>query len=218
MTNGDSQKKTFHTVFCSAGLRDNYYRKSELKIHLKDTLIPIEPHPTFLGITLDPKLNFKKHQESIESKFASKINLFRKIKSLKINHVKINSILFISLIRSILDYAFIILSCPTQNISADLQIIQTRIQRQIVYFPPGTRIIDIHKAFGIQLLEKRTDDLLRKFTIAKRDHDLIAAELAEFEDGIFPVTRSLNTNYDKMLIILANTSTTRGNLDTLPPQ
>ena len=65
-----------------------------------------------------------------------------------------------------------------------------------------------------ELLEKRTDDLLRKFTIAKRDHDLIAGELAEFED----VTRSLNTNYDKMLIILANTSTTRGNLDTLPPQ
>ena len=92
------------------------------------------------------------------------------------------------------------------------------ILRQIVNFPPGTRIIEIHKAFGILLLEKRTDDLLRKFTIAKRDHDLIAAELAEFEDGIFPVTRSLNTNYDKMLIILANTSTTRGNLDTLPPQ
>ena len=62
-------------------------------------------------VTLDPKLNFKKHQESIESKFASKINLFRKIKSLKINHVKINSILFISLILSIFDYAFIILSC-----------------------------------------------------------------------------------------------------------
>ena len=87
--------------------------------------------------------------KNIRKVFASKINLFRKIKSLKINHVKINSILFISLILSIFDYAFIILSCPTQNISADLQIIQTRILRQIVYFPPGTKIIDIHKAFGI---------------------------------------------------------------------
>ena len=35
------------------------------------------------------------------------------------------------------------------------------------------------------ILERNTEWLLIDFTIAKRDHDIIAAELAEFEDGIF---------------------------------
>ncbi len=35
------------------------------------------------------------------------------------------------------------------------------------------------------ILERNTEILLIDFTIAKRNHDIIAAELAEFEDGIF---------------------------------
>ena len=65
-----NKKKTFLTVFCSAGVITNYYRKYHLNVHLKETIIPLEPYPTFLGITLDPKLSFKKHLESIELKIA----------------------------------------------------------------------------------------------------------------------------------------------------
>ncbi len=171
---------------------------------MKDTLLPLEPHPVFLGITLDPKLNFKKHLESIENKIASRINLFRKVKSLKINQTKINSILFKSLIRSIFDYAFIILSCPTQRIMGNLQRIQNRILRIIKYFPPRTRIADIHAHFRIMTLSERSDQLLKKFTLAKQDHDLISSELEEFEDEIFPKNRRLDTTFDKMLRINAS--------------
>ena len=194
-----NKKKTFLTVFCSAGVRTNYYRKYYINLRLKETIIPLEPYPTFLGITLDPKLSFKKHLESIELKIASKVNLFKKIKSLRINHININIILFKSLIRSILDYAFIALSCPTQRIMSDLQKIQNRMLRSIRYFPPLTRIIDIHAYFQNKLLENRTSDLLKKFTIAKLTHDLISKELAFFEDYIQPTNRKLVTTYDLML-------------------
>ena len=76
------KKKKFYTVFCIAGLRVNYLRTYNRNIKLGDTRIPLKPHPTFLGITFDPKLNFMKHLENIELKLSKKVKLFRKIKSL----------------------------------------------------------------------------------------------------------------------------------------
>ena len=73
-----NKKKTFFTVFCPAGLRKNYFRTYNLNLRIKDTLIPLDPHPTFLGITLDPKLDFKKHLEATVKKIAMKVNLFKK--------------------------------------------------------------------------------------------------------------------------------------------
>ena len=143
--------------------------------------INCDRHPTFLGITLDPKLNFQKHLEIMEKKISSKVNLFKKIKSLKINHIKINSILFKSLIRPIFDYAFIGLSSQTQKIMHAAQRIQNRFLRAIKHFPPSTRLVDIHAHFKIKSIQSRSAEFLRKFTIAKRGHDLISAELEEFE-------------------------------------
>ena len=128
-----------------------------------------------------------------------KVNLFRKIKSMKINHIKINTILFKSLIISITDYAFIPLSCPTQKIMNKLQIIQTRILRQIKYFPLKTRTSAIHNYFNVKTVESRTNDLLLKFTKSKINHDLISQELQIFKNEIHPSKRKLWTIFDTML-------------------
>ena len=194
-----NKKKTLYTVFCPAGLRKNYYRTYNLNLRLGDTRLPLEPHPTFLGIKLDPKLDFKNHLELIETKIARKVNLFKRIKELNINQIKINSILFKSLIRSLFDYAFIPLASPTQKISGKLQILQNRILKQIKYFPPRTRTIEIHAFFKIPLIENRTEELLKKFAIAKRHHDLIASELNQFKTEILPRQRKLTTVFDKIL-------------------
>ena len=194
-----NKKKTFFTVFCPAGLRKNYNKTYNLNLRIKETLIPLDPHPTFLGITLDPKLDFKKHMEIMTKKIANKVNLFRKIKSMKINHLKINSILFKSLIRPVFDYAFIAICSPTQRISSNMQIIQNRILRAIKYFPPRTRISDIHSFFKVKSIKCRSAELLKKFTIAKRDHDLISAELDEFQTETLPRDRKYETVFDKML-------------------
>ena len=74
-----NQKKTFVTIFTNAGLKSNYFRTYDIKIRLGDTIIPLEPHPTFLGITLDPKLNLKKHLSSIVKKLTAKVNIFKKL-------------------------------------------------------------------------------------------------------------------------------------------
>ena len=167
-------------------------------------MIPIDPHPIFLGITLDPKLNFKKHLETLLNKISKKVNLFKKIKSLKINHIKINSILYKTLIRPIFDYAFIPISSPTQRIEADLQVIQNRFLRAIKYFPPRSRISDIHSFFKIKSIKNRSAELLKKFTIAKRDHDLISEDLEEFENEIASRDRKFVTVFDKMLNLNSN--------------
>ena len=199
-----NKKKTFFTVFCPAGLRKNYHKTYNLNLRIKNTLIPIDPHPIFLGITLDPKLNFKKHLETLVNKISKKVNLFKKIKSLKINHIKINSILYKTLIRPIFDYAFIPISSPTQRIEADLQVIQNRFLRAIKYFPPRSRISDIHSFFKIKSIKNRSAELLKKFTIAKRDHDLISEDLEEFENEIASRDRKFVTVFDKMLKLNSN--------------
>ena len=73
------QKENVYTVFCTAGLQANYYQTYNLNLSLGGTRPPLDPHPTFLGITLDSKLTFKKHLERIEIKMAKKIYVFEKI-------------------------------------------------------------------------------------------------------------------------------------------
>jgi len=90
----------------------------------------------YVWVTLDPKLTFLKH---LETKMAKKAYLFKRIKGMKINSIRINSILFKSLIRSLSDYAFIPLSSSTQKIMNKLQTLQTRTLRQIKYFQLKTK-------------------------------------------------------------------------------
>ena len=170
-----------------------------MNIKLGDIRLPLDPHPTFLGITLDPKLKFDSHLKTIVSKLAKRINLFKKIKGLKINDIKINSILFKSTVRSVFDYDFIPLSCPTQRISSQLQIIQNRILKQIKYFPPGTSIKEIHKFFNLQHLETKTSYLLKKFHSAKTNYDLISPELEKFKEETNPLRRKLTTVFNKLI-------------------
>ncbi|RNA44358.1 RNA-directed DNA polymerase from mobile element jockey-like [Brachionus plicatilis] len=109
-----NEKKTCYTTFTKAGLRKNYEKRYGMKIKIGNIHIPLDPNPTFLGIKLDPKINYKEHLKIINSKQISKINLIRKIKSFKWrSSFKINRILYMSLIRSLFDYCFIILQSGT---------------------------------------------------------------------------------------------------------
>ena len=120
---------------------------------------------------------------------------------MKINHIKINSILYKTLIRPIFDYVFISISSPNQRIEADVQVIQNCFLRAIKYFPPRSHINDIHSCFKIKSIKSknRFAELLRKFTIAKRDHGLISEDLKEFENEIATRDQKFATVFDKML-------------------
>lgn len=120
---------------------------------------------------------------------------------MKINSIKINCILFKSLIRSLSDYAFILLSSPTQRIMKKLQTMQTRALKQIKHFPLKTKTTTILRYFRLDSLETRTAKLLAKFTKARLHHDLIARELATFKEIVHPTERKLQTTFDKMLLL-----------------
>jgi hypothetical protein len=56
-----NKSNTNYTTFTSAGHRSNHARTYGLNLRIESKQIPLEPFPTFLGITLDPKLCFKQH-------------------------------------------------------------------------------------------------------------------------------------------------------------
>jgi len=88
---------------------------------------------------------------------------------MKINSVRINSILFKSLIRS--------LSSSTQRIIKKLQSMQTRTLRRIKHFPLKTRSSVILDYFNLGTLETRTAKLVAEFAKTKLSHGLSASAL-----------------------------------------
>ena len=114
-------------------------------------------------------------------KATPKINILRKIKGFKWkSSLKINKMLYKSLIRSLFDYCFIILQTGTQKILKDLQIFQNKIFRIIKFFPIKTTIETIHKTLNMEKIDDRANALFLKFLKSKRNIDLIAKEINEY--------------------------------------
>ena len=176
-----NKEKTCYTTFTSAGLRQNYTKKYSFNLKIADQNIQLEPNPTFLGVTLDQKINFKDHLKEVEKKIIPKINLIKRIKNFKwSNSSSINSILYKSLIRSLFDYCFVILNSGTEKIKVQLQKIQNKILRIIKSFPLKTSTKTIHKHFKLNLIEDRANSLFIKFISKKLELTKIANEIVEF--------------------------------------
>ncbi|CAF1073509.1 unnamed protein product, partial [Brachionus calyciflorus] len=177
--------KTVYTVFTTAGYRENYEKNYQLTLKITKNVIPIDPSPRYLGHILDPKLNFKNHFKSISEKIINKINLIRKIKSLKIkNKTSISMLIYKSFIRPQLDYMFIAINNSTQRILQDCQKLQNRILRTIKYFPIRTKITDIHNSLNIEMLEKRYSKLFKKFVLSRLTHEQIQEDIQKYNQTI----------------------------------
>ncbi|RMZ94937.1 hypothetical protein BpHYR1_030834, partial [Brachionus plicatilis] len=68
--------KTSYCVFTTAGYRVGHETKYKLKLSLEGSQIPMDPFPTLLGITLDPKLNFKKLFENLTQKITTRLLIY----------------------------------------------------------------------------------------------------------------------------------------------
>lgn len=75
-----NKDKTCYITYTTAGLRQNYSSKYKISIKIDQNEIPQEPNPTFQGITLDSKINFKLNIIEIEKKITTK-KKFIKLKS-----------------------------------------------------------------------------------------------------------------------------------------
>ncbi|CAF0704716.1 unnamed protein product [Brachionus calyciflorus] len=176
-----NNQKTCYTTFTTAGLRKNYRKKYGFKFYIDKNIIPLEPNPTFLGITLDPKINFKEHLVSIEKKIIPKKNLIKKLKKFKwSDSLSTNIKLYKSLIRSLFDYCFVILNSGTGKIKGSLQKIQNKILKIIKFFPMRTSIKTIHQKLKLDLIEDRANLLFMKFIASKQNQEIIANEILVF--------------------------------------
>lgn len=189
--------KTIYTVFTTAGQRINYHNTYHLNLVIDNTPIPIDPSPTFLGHTLDPKLSFKNHLVEMSSKILSKINIIKKIKCLKLNNkTNLCKTIFTSLIRSHFDYLFIAIETSSQKIASDLQKIQNRILKAIRFFPLRTSINSIHSNLKIDLLKSRNEKLFDKYVAKRLTHKQITQDLNE-DNNVTEPSLKYTTLFDK---------------------
>ena len=195
-----NKSKTTYTVFCTAGRRANYERTYKLNLHINGVPIPMEPFPVFLGIKLDPKLSYKSHLEHITNKIVDRIRMIRKIKSMKLkNQTEICLTVFKSLIRSILDYAFIPSISPTQQIIKQLQSLQNRALRSIKFFPLKTSTLHIHNFFKIDLISSRTTKIAKKYANSRLAHPQLRADYILFAaTRTAPESSKYKTIFDKL--------------------
>ena len=116
-----NKNKTCYITF-SNGHKRKYQSKYSLNLKIESENIPLDPNPTLLGITLDPKLSFKDHLNQIKTKINTKINLIKRIKSFKWNtSIKTSISLYKSFIRSIFDYCLAIVQTSTEKIKNEIQ-------------------------------------------------------------------------------------------------
>ena len=85
---------------------DPYQSRIQTSLHILNTPLKFNPHPTFLGVTFDRTLSFKYHVLSLRKKFHSRFRAFRSIASASWGPSKESlCTLYKAFIRSILTYA-----------------------------------------------------------------------------------------------------------------
>ena len=57
----------------------NHLAQYELKTHLSGDLLPFEPSPRYLGVTLDCSLTFRHHLERLKNKLSSRVSLIKRL-------------------------------------------------------------------------------------------------------------------------------------------
>ena len=177
--------KTVHTTFTSAGLRGNYRTKYQLNVKIGDEKIPLDPHPCFLGIKLDPKLDFKEHLSMLKNKIAIKMKLIKRVKSLKItNAVRLCLTIYKSCIRSLIDYCFVISHVGNGTLIKELQKVQNASLRCIKFFPFKTSIVKMHSDLKIGRIEPRLHNLLVKYVDRQDNSSLIRIEWNYYKESL----------------------------------
>jgi hypothetical protein len=105
----------------------------EFTLMLNGKKIEYEQNPKFLGVTFDPRLNFLKHIQNIESKCLERLGV---LKALAFGSFRLPTNVLIavykSLIRSLMEYSSFIINIIQKNLIKKLQVIQNKCLRIIL--------------------------------------------------------------------------------------
>ena len=94
--------KTVYTIFTLSPV----HIKTTLHLKVQNTTIQRDNNPSYLGIRLDPKLNFKTHFDDIATKVAKRLNLLKRLASSNwgTNKTTLRQ-LYTGYVRAVLDYS-----------------------------------------------------------------------------------------------------------------
>ena len=107
----------------------------------------------YLGMILDPLLNFKEHVSYMRSKIVPRLKMMDKLKHVLSRNVKLT--LYKTLISPMFDYGDIIYAGLNQLESQSLQKLQNSGLRRILNCDPRTHIKDMHATLKLDELEVR---------------------------------------------------------------
>ena len=114
----------------------------------------------FLGITFDLSLSFKDHIEDIRKKCNYRLNIIKLLanKFYKLTKETLTT-LFISLVRSIIDYSTLIIPCISRTLGKLIQATQNTAFRIIHRLKFDTHTYEVVRISGIPRIEARANDL-----------------------------------------------------------
>lgn len=136
----------------------------EIELKIFDEKIRMEKNPTYLGITLDPKLSFEKHIKDIRERCTRKLNILKVLNNKKFElplRVKIQ--VYATLVRSVIEYGAPLWNgLSPQNIKS-LESIQYHALRIILKLPIGSTKTQIYETINIPRLSDRFELLHSKY-------------------------------------------------------
>ena len=176
--------KCSYTIFVGNGRRGT---QTELVPTLYGEKLPYEEFPKLLGIFFDPKCCFAKQLEEIKKKVISRLNILKIIshRSWYLDKATLTQI-YISLVRSVLDYSFFTKSSLSKANLKTLCAVQNNAIRLIHKLPRDAHTKDLLQVSGLPSLEIRFSELGQKY-------------INSCIDNANPLMKNLFIEYDTLL-------------------
>ena len=145
-----------------------------MNLVLYDVVLEKDENPTFLGVTFDSQLTFKKHGENILKKMNKRLNLIKLVayKKWKISKLSLRTT-YISLVSSIFEYTAGIIKSFNSKVVEKLQVVQNNAIRVIL----GKSKLDkirtevLHEKIRLSSVEERCKILRKKYLMRTCDFE-----------------------------------------------
>ena len=180
---------TMHAKKCNQMIFNNNSNKNINKNHsfkLYNETIPACETLKFLGITFDLGLTFKEHVIDIKKKCINRLNIIKILsnRKWKLDTETLKTI-YLSLIRSILDYSSLIMPYLSKTLTKTIQSTQNTAFKIIYKLRFDTATEEVVTKSGIQKIKDRAQDLNENFikNAIENQNELILNLIEEYKIG-----------------------------------
>ena len=168
---------------CSYVLFNKKSAKKKLPFQVKLANEEIEQSScsVFLGMSFDPMLTFNNNTNQILSKCNKRLSIIKILSAKRWQASKrIQLQIYISLVRSVIEYSAMTLSCLSKQNKIKLERIQRSAIKIIFNLEPDTPTVEVDKLHSLPSIAKRMDDLNEKyFAKAMENKNPLVKEMLE---------------------------------------